>query len=497
MSYPAQFDVQIADGGLALGAEPAEVPLVVGCSSAGTVATLYDFTSASADDQSTGVKATLGYGPLTETGMPVLRVAGRALFLKLTGSVAAANSAVTTTRIASSVGTLTIGGSATRDFRWWVEILESADALGSGKFRFSLDNRNTWSDAITIPSGGTYSPANSGITWTFALQAGTPDFEDGDLFSGTSTCAHWNTTNLSAGITALLASPLLIGKKIRKVYFTGIPADATTAATNAAAIATHMATLEGLDHFARAIMDCGSLDTTSIVLANFVAAFSDTRVAPCYGRCEYSSPLPTVGFGLPYVSIMQPVAVRASEAEISENLGRVASGPLRGVKTTTLSHDEGRSTAFGASDRIITLMTRRNKTGGAYITSGFLRGPVGSDFIFWDYGVIVDEMATQMVMAADNWVNSKLRALTDGTGNLHPVDALRVQLSLTGPVKSKLDRPTKDGLPSHASGWQIIVPTDFDFLTLRELRMTGRIVPTVPIEGGTIVIGLTRQLEAA
>jgi hypothetical protein len=497
MSYPAQFDVQIADGGLALGAEPAEVPLVIGCSSAGMVATLYDFTSASADDQTSGVKATLGYGALTEVGMPVLKVAGRALFLKLTGSVAAANSAVTATRIGTSVGTITLSGSATRDFRGTVEIRETTSALGSGKFRFSLDNRNTWSEDITIPSGGTYLMPNSGITLTFALQSGTPDYEDGDLHTFTCTQAHWNTTNLSDGITALLASALLIGKKIRKVYFTGIPADAATAATNAAAIATHMATLEGLDHFARAIMDCGSLASTSSVLSDFVAAFSDTRVAPCYGRCEMSSALPTVGFGLPFVSIMQPVAVRASEAEISENLGRVASGPLRSVKTTTLSHDEGRSTAFSASNRIITLMTRRNKTGGAYITSGFLKGAVGSDYIFWDYGVIVDEMSTQMVMAADNWVNSKLRALTDGTGNLHPVDALRVQLSLTGPVKSKLDRPTKDGLPSHASGWQIIVPTDFDFLTLRELRMTGRIVPTVPVEGGTIVIGLTRQLEAA
>src|SRR6478736_92946 len=204
MTYVPAFTTTFQDGQLGIPASPVEVPLIVGISSAGTVATLYDFTNPNT------ALSTLGYGPLTECGLPVLEVSGRALFLKLTGTVAAVNTSVTATRFGSSVGTVTVSGSAYRDYRARVVITETTSALGSGKFKVSLDNGNTYSEEITIPSGGTYTIPNSGLTITFNLQSGTPDFEAGDVHTFSSTCAHWNTTNLSAGITALLASPLLL-----------------------------------------------------------------------------------------------------------------------------------------------------------------------------------------------------------------------------------------------------------------------------------------------
>jgi hypothetical protein len=489
--YPPQFSATFQDGQLQLPAEPLEVPLIVGVSSAGTVATLYDFSNGNT------AKNTLGYGPLTEVGLPVLEVSGRALFLKTTGSVAGTNSAVTATRFASSVGTVTISGAAYRDFRGRVLITQTTAALGSGKFKVSLDNGNTYSEELTIPSGGTYTVPNSGITLTFNLQAGTPDFEAGDVHTFTCTCAHWNTTNISDAIAAMLVSPLLMGKKIRKVYWTGIPADSTTAATNAAAIAVHMATLQGLDHFARALMDGGSTDTTANYLTNFVAAFSDTRVSSVYGRCEFTSPLPTVGFGMGYVSGVAPAAVRATEVEISENLMRVNRGPLRGVKSTTLSQDEGVNTAFTADAKTITLRTHRNKPGGAYITAGYLKSPVGSDFKYWDWGVTLDSGAQAIKTAADNWLGEKLRATTDGTGNLNAIDAARVKASIDAPLNALMNRTTVSGLPSHVSGQQTVVETNYDFLSGGDLRIIYKMVPTPAVEGGSITLGLVRQIAEA
>ncbi len=488
--YPPAFDFTVRDGQLALVGAPGNFPVIFGVSSAGSAGTVYLFTD--------GNEAldTLGYGPLTEVGLPVMEVAGGALFVKLAGSVAAANSAVTTNRIASSVGTLTISGAAYRDYRWQVEITSTTAALGSGKFRYTLDNANTWSEEITIPAGGTYSPAGSGITWTFALQTGSPDFEDGDVFSGTCTCAHWNTTNLSAGTAALLASPYLIGRKIQKVFFTGIPDLAATAATNAAAIATFMASLENIDHFARAMMDCGSLDTSANVLANYVAAFSDTRVAACYGRCESTSPAPIGGYGLPFVSILKPVAVRATDAEISENLGRSMSGPLRGVKPTTLSQNEELSAAFTADNKIITLRTDRNKNDGAYVTNGFLKSPVGSDFQYWDYGVTLDRACEQLAAGLALWKLAKLVAMTDGTGYLHPLSAAKVHKSIATLLRSVMEGPTKDGHPQHISGQSLIIATAYDFIATRVLKATYKMVPLVPVEGGSVTVGLTRELEA-
>lgn len=489
MAYPPSFDTTIRDGQLGLTSDPNQVPLVVGISSSGTAG-----LSLQTDPNDT--LDVLGYGPLTECGLPVMEAAGSALFLKLTGSVAAVPGTITPTRIGTSVGTIAVSGTPNRDYRGIVYITRTTSALGEGKFQYSLDNGNTRSEEITIPSGGTYVLPNSGLTLTFALQSGTPDFELGDVFTWTSTCAFYNTTDLGTGITTLLASPLLIGRKIQKVFFTGVPATASAAATLAAAIATHMATLESRDHFARALMDCGSSDTTVSVLSDFVTAFSDTRVAACYGKCEMVSPAPIAGFGLGYVSIVNPVAVRATEAEMSENLGRVLSGPLRGVKATTLSQDEERNTAFAADNKIITLRTNRNKPGGVYITNGYLKSPVGSDFIYWDYGITLDRACEVLVAGLTNWTLAKLRALTNGSGNLDPRSALTVRASIEPILGSLMTGPTKDGQEKHVSGQQLSVATNYNFISERKLRVTYRMVPLVPVEGGSITVGLTRELDA-
>jgi hypothetical protein len=490
VSYPPSFDVSVRDGQLGLAGDLAQLPIIFGVSSLGTNATAYLLT-----DPNEAVD-TLGHGPLTELGAPVIKAVGGAILVKLQGSVAAANSAVTVTRVATSVGTIVLSGSANRDARCWIEILKTTDALGSGSFRYSLDNRITWSEEITIPSGGAFAIPDFGVTATFTLQAGTPDFEDGDLFSWTSTCAMWNTTNLAAGVTALLASPYLIGRKIQKVAFAGIPADAATAATNAAAVATHMATLENSDHFARAMVDAGSIDTTANCLANFVAVFSDTRVAACYGRCERITDDPIAGLGQPFVSVLVPAFIRACVAEISENLGRVESGPLPGVNPKTLSQDEEKSTAFTGDNKIITLRSNRNMVGGAYITNGYLKSPQGSDFQYWDYGIVCDRRCETIVKAIVKWTLAKLEAMADGTGFLHPVSAERVQKSLVMPLKTAMDGPTVDGNPRHVSAAQTIVATAYDFLATRVLKVTDRFVPLVPVEGGTITAGLTRTVEA-
>lgn len=488
MSYPAQYDVDVRDGQLGLAGSPTNLPLVIGGSSLGSAATLY------VEPDPNDALDELGFGPLTELGM---QMPGGFLALKLATSVAAANTAVTPVRIGTSVGTITVSGSALRDYRARVRIKETTEALGSGKFDYSLDNGNTYSEEITIPTGGTYTMPDSGLTLTFTLQTGTPDFESGDYFTFSSTCAHWNTTNLSAGLTALLDSPYLIGRKIQKVYFTGIPALATDAATNFAGMAVFMAALENLDHFARGMMDCGSLDTTANVLANFVASVSDTRLAACYGRCEMPSPAAIPGYGLPFVSVMNPIAVRATVAEMSENLGRVLSGPLTGVKATTLSQDEERDTAFTEDNKINTLRTNRNKPGGAYSTNGFLKSPTGSDFQFWDYGVTLDRACEALVAGLANWTLAKLQALTDGSGFMDPRSAATVKKSIDPSLGSLMKGPTKDGLDKHVSGQELIIATAYNFLSERVIKATYRMVPTVPVEGGTITVGLVRALEAA
>jgi hypothetical protein len=496
MTYvPGGRSFQVRDGQIGLSGALAAIPLAVGVSSAGTVSTLYYFT-----DPNIALD-TLGYGPLTDLVMEIIREVGGCLALKLAGSVAAANSAVTPTRVGSSVGTITLSGSAFRDYRGAVQIRVSSDALGTGKFRYSLDydaahpERVTWSEEITIPSGGTYSPPNSGLTLTFVLGVGTPDFEAGDLHTWTSTCAHYNTTNVSDGMTALLASELLVDKAIEQVYWTGVSATASAAATLAAAIATHMGTLEDNDHFARCIMDGGSLDTTTNYLANFVAVFSDTRVVGSYGFAFVNTPAPIPGFSVAKVAGLDPFAVRACDCELSENPGRVKSGRLKNV--VDISHDEEKLVAFSEAAKTITLRRNRKMRGGFYITNGYLKSPTGSDFLYWDWGRVVDRRSRIIVEGLAPWTLAKVRILTDGTGRLDPRDALSIVQPIITTLSAAMKGPTKDGLPSHVTEASTQCDTESDFASDRTVRITDRVVPTFPVEGFAIVMGLTRQLEAA
>lgn len=487
MSNPPSFQLNVLDGQLVLATNTSKPPLVVGTSSLGSPG-LYFYS----DPNQALVE--LGYGPLTEQGM---KFTGGFFALKTGSSVASTNGAVTATRVGTSVGTVTVTGSANRDANFQVRIKVGADALGAGKFDYTADGGNTFSEEITIPTGGTYTPPGLGtIVVTFVLNAGTPDFQAGDVHSWTSKCAHWNTTDLGTAQTALFASPLLIGRKISKVYFTGIPATAATGATNAAAIAVMMAALEDRDHFARTMLDCGSLDTTANVLANFVASFADTRVCAVYGRCEMPVSAPVAGYGFAYCSAVVPLAVRAEGAELSENLGRVLSGPLTGVKSTTLSYDEELSAAFSEDNKITTLRTNRNKPGGAYCNNGLLKSPVGSDFQYWDWGVTLDAACVVLVAGLANWTLAKLQALTDGSGYMDPRSAAAVKKSIDPLLGSLMAGPTKDNNEKHVSGQKLVIATAYNFISTRIIKASYAFVPLIPVEGGIITVNLARQLEA-
>lgn len=487
MSFPPQFELDVVDGKLAQGVPSTTLPLVVGVSDLGSPG-LYLY-----NDPNDAIPE-LGHGPLTEQG---LKLTGGYLALKTASSVAASNTAVTVARAGSSVGTVTLSGTANRDCDFKLRIKSSTDALGAGLFDYSADGGNEFSEEITIPSGGSYTfPKLGTIAATFNLQAGTPDFQANDVFSWTSKSAMWNTTDLNAALALLLASPLLIGRKIRKVCFTGIPALASTAATNFAAIASFMASLQARNHFARAMMDCGSLDTTSNVLTNFVAAVSDTRVLAAYGRCEMTVADSAPGFGLAYCSATRPLFVRAVGAELSENLGRVASGPLPGVKATTLTYDEEISGVFTEDNKITTLRTNSDRPGGAYCSNGFLKSPVGSDFQFWDWGCTLDIACEAILAGLASWTLAKLQALTDGSGFMDPRSAATVKKSIDPLLGTVMAGPTKDGQEKHVSGQQLTIATAYNFLQLKIIKATYSMIPLVPVEGGVITVGLASQLEA-
>ncbi len=494
MAYPGTVTITVQDGGLQLVAGGANFPLVVGVSSSGTNATLYLGT----DPQT--FKTAVGRGPGVDIALDCIAAVGGCFFLKTAGTVAAANSAVTAAVVGTATGTITVAGAATHDFAVKVRIKRTG-TTGTGKFDYSLDRTNstadssrTFSEEITIPSGATFVIPNTGLTLTFVPGAGAVFFENGDAHTFTSTCAHYNTTDLGTAITALLASSLLTNRKIRKVCFSGTPATASAAATLAAAIATHMSTLAAAKHFARAMMDGGSIDTSANYLTNLVAAFSNSRVAVTFALEESVSPAPFAGFGVPRVSGVHSAFVRAVRAQISENLGRVASGPLDGV--VSIANDEAKSTLFTEADKTLTFRTDQS-TSGFFITNGYLKSPSGSDFMYWDYGVLLDEGTTVVDRELARYRLSKVRTLRVPNQVARPIDprnAAQIEMAVNAQLAEVMRGPTVDNHPSHCEEQAFTVDQTNDVFGTRIVRGTYRAVPLPPAENLEVTVGLARSV---
>ncbi len=482
MVYLPRQTTTVRDGGTGQVSSATALPLIIGVCSGGVTDTLYQYF-----DPNLAID-TLGDGPAAELGAAAINAYGGALILKTASSTAAANSAVVPTRVTTSTGTITLSGSARSNMVASVRI-KATGTVAVGKFDYTLDGGYTYSEELRIPSGATYVLPDTGITLTFVPGAGPIHFEIGDSHAFTSTCAHYTTTNLGAAITALLAQ---IGtRRIRKIAFAGKNATAAAAATMAAAAATHLDNLASNDYFARAVIDAGS-DTTAGVLTSF-ASYSDDRLAVCYGDANIVSLNPLIGWGVPKVPALNAVFERATIAELSENLGRKASGGLRGVRA--ISHDEGTSQAFSEADRITTLRTYRGRP-GYFVTNGFLKAAPGSDFTYWDWGCVIDEICQGTVDGQDKYLLSKLRALADGTGYLDPRDAERIESDVRAALATTLLEPTNiEGYKGHVSALSYNVDRANNFLATKIFRSTSAAVPLVSVEGIETTVGFARSIS--
>lgn len=480
--YPPGQSFRVRNNGVGLVSSATALPLVVGHAIGVSTDTLYQFT-----DPNTA-REELESGPALEDVLSCIAAAGGCLFLATKATTAGAASAVTPSRVDSSVGTITVSGTYDLELDVRVEITATG-GLGVGRFRYSLDGGKTWGAIRTIPAGGTFAVPGTRITLTFVEDGGGgAEFEAGDAHTFTTTAPHYTTSDLTSAKAALLQQ--IGSRRIRRAFFSGRNDDTSDGASMAAAIATFMADLETEQYFARALMDAGN-DTPANFVDDF-AAFADDRVGVTFGDCRAISRFAFEGYGQPRQPIVGVVAERAAAADISENLGRKASGALSRV--TEIYADEGVNTAFSEADKVITLRTYRGEA-GFYITNGYLRSPAGSDFLYWDWGITVDELCESIREGQSRWTLAKLRALTDGTGRLSSDDAVRVEQAVLGIINARLMQPENiEGYRGHVSGVGYAVDRENDFLATRTLRTTGNAVPLSPVEIIETTVGLTRSL---
>jgi hypothetical protein len=414
------------------------------------------------------------------------------LVLKTPASTAGAAGAVTKTAVSTSTGTITLAGAAYDAYQIRIRI-KLTGALGVGRFDYSLDQLGdspTYSEELTIPSGGTYVIPGTNITATFVPGGGPIIFEAGDYHVAACTAPQYTTADLSTAWTAMLAA---LGQYVvEEAYFTGRSSSAAAAATMAATVATLMSSLEARKRWARAMMDCGN-DTSANVITSIVP-FANNRVAVCFGQADVPTLNPRAGWGVPRVSAAHALAERAAGADLSENLGRVASGSLRVLKITA---DEGSSQAFIESHKINTLRAYDGEV-GIYATNGYLKSAAGSDFLYWDWGRVIDRICRVIYSAQQQWLLKKVRVLTDGTGRIDPRDAAQIETMVRSALKAEiLDPINAEGRPGHVSGLEYLVDLNNNILTTRQLKSVCRAVPLPPIESIATEIGLTSSIGVA
>jgi hypothetical protein len=165
------------------------------------------------------------------------------------------------------------------------------------------------------------------------------------------------------------------------------------------------------------------------------AAFSDRRVNPTYGYEVTASALAFEGYGNTLAPSSNSISARANRVAPSSDLARYAEGSLGGVQY--IYFDSNSDTTL--DDVGVSTLRTWSGVPGFYIANGYLAAPPGSDFIFWQFGVLMDLACTANFQSMLPFIADDLRTLPGGT--LDPLDAAIVNTAGNDGLAAALLRP--------------------------------------------------------
>ena len=182
---------------------------------------------------------------------------------------------------------------------------------------------------------------------------------------------------------------------------------------------------------------------------------------------------------------------REALVPISEDLGKVARGPLPFILTPDLSrdkygiyHDEGSKPGLDIS-RFCTLRTFKGLP-GFYITNGRTFATPGSDFTYIQYRRVIDRTATLLTIVTKQYVNSEVRVNPNGT--IYEIDARAIEDRVLSYLYSQL----KDNVTS----LQVSVDRTINILSTQHLKITCSVLPFGYAKYIDLVIGFAPVVTA-
>ncbi|MEN6535502.1 MAG: hypothetical protein ABFD89_17695 [Bryobacteraceae bacterium] len=486
MSNPGQTITQ-RDGGLGLSGTPGTRFLFVGCSSGGS-AGLSTHTS------STSLQTAQGGGPLVVAGSWSLDGANKEKgksgppidVLKVAGSVAASNSAITKS---GSGPTVTVSGNANCFYSAIVTPVVGG-VLGTGTFKYSLDGGQFYSEVLTIPTGGTYVIPNSGLTLTFP--AGT--YVAAETYTFTTIPATYNLSDLTAAWPTLMAAydrwPVIV--------FTGHSATASAAAVLSAGIDVLCAQLVNGMRYPRVLMSTGE-DVEATILSAF-ASVQTNLIAHFASKVPLKLFKASQGWGNPTLPFVYEAARRASMVGLGTNPAWVGlkDPNLYRVGVPVYDATKSGSALYDAKINAPCTYPGRAVNGKplVYSTGFLLKSAPGSDFKHFQWGRVLDEISDAVQLRQQEWVNGNLEVMTDGTGRILPEAAKDLEQTVLGDIKRRIVNVVRD---DGKRGWTSGVPKyevdrTVDILTTGLLKSGSKAVPLANTEQVATEIGFATQI---
>ena len=435
MPLPGQT-FSLVDPGVGTVGKATNVPLVIGICSAGNSAVLETYTNPA------DLVSDHGQGPAVEAACNLLNYVPMIRFCRVAQGSAGSLGSVTK----SGSGPNISDNSSTPYDRYELKIqITTGGALGTARFRYSLDGGRTYSGVIVLPSGGAVTIANTGI----ALTAASGTYVAGDTYTATTAAPTFTSTQLDLSKAGIDASPF----QFDWMLVAGKYADASTANTIAGVISGYLTDWWSKFRFVAAFMDAGA-DVAATTISSFTT--ENRALLGCYGDCDVVTRKPMVGWSQPLQPVYIPITGRAAKALLSSSLGRYADGIVDGIASydtifgSPVTHDEQLAEGMDEA-RFVTLRSYRGETPGRYfITRGKTRAPVTSDLSEWDSLRIACVAQTIISQKQRAFINKSWRTNPDGT--VDEGEAAAAEAMIQAALEEVLLKPKNaEGTQGHVS----------------------------------------------
>ena len=350
------------------------------------------------------------------------------------GAPAPVLSSVTSTKGGSPTPpTCTASGTPTAAVDVVLKITTTGGDAGTAKFKISTDGGATFGSEQTTPTTPYQTDLGHGITFPWA-------------HGGTYTVGDQYYVNSYGGVAALFA-----------------------------AVDSLMTSAANLYKWGFALIELPDVSDAIITKAVAGLASSQGRMMVVGGTCQLAAAAPYPGGATFRRSAAWPVAARIAASEISEDLGRVRSGPITDV--SALFRDE-QQTPLLASLHVESLRTIPGMN-GFWISSavdGNMMSVVGSDYNFVQHRRTMDEACRLALPELMKELNDDIVA-DQKTGFILASEANRIEGAVTAAVASGLLNTANRLRKPHVSGIKVSVKRDEPILSTKNITVDIAIQP--------------------